>query len=369
MVKSRSIYAASAIAISFSNVQGFQTTTRITWRSKSSSTSECKGFSATKILQAATVGSSVDGLTPVKLLGKKSEISKEEKLGVMPDLDGVAFSGLKGKALSIRPSDIPSFATLKKIVPEDCFKPDTATSFGYLSISLAATAFCTAIGVQLESLIGLSAWAIPVWAAYSAVTGTVAMGLWVLAHECGHGAFSQKKDVNDAVGFLLHSALLVPYFSWQHTHAVHHRYTNDMERGETHVPESENSGIKSEEGRSFMIKQFGEDRGLKVWGGIQGFLHLVIGWPAYLLIGATGGSRGITNHFWPEPLFGTKPIDGVDELFPGRWKQKVIESDVGIAAVAGMLLSWGVCRGFGEVMAFYGGPLLVVNMWLVLYTW
>jgi len=24
------------------------------------------------------------------------------------------------------------------------------------------------------------------------VTGTVAMGLWVLAHECGHGAFSKK---------------------------------------------------------------------------------------------------------------------------------------------------------------------------------
>lgn len=26
---------------------------------------------------------------------------------------------------------------------------------------------------------------LPFWAAYSAVTGTVAMGLWVLAHEAG----------------------------------------------------------------------------------------------------------------------------------------------------------------------------------------
>ena len=38
------------------------------------------------------------------------------------------------------------------------------------------------------------------WSVYAWVMGTVATGLWVIAHECGHGAFSVSKGVNDAVG-------------------------------------------------------------------------------------------------------------------------------------------------------------------------
>merc|ERR1712157_407096 len=63
-------------------------------------------------------------------------------------------------------------------------------------------------------------------------------------------------------------------------------------------------------------------------GALQCFLHLVIGWPAYLMIG-----------------------------------------DIGIAAVVGGLIAWTACNGFAQVMALYGGPLLVINAWLVIYTW
>ena len=44
-------------------------------------------------------------------------------------------------------------------------------------------------------------------------------GIWVLAHEAGHSAFSPQVWVNDAVGWFFHSLLLVPYFSWKYTHA------------------------------------------------------------------------------------------------------------------------------------------------------
>ena len=53
----------------------------------------------------------------------------------------------------------------------------------------------------------------------------------VVAHECGHGAFSNNLLVQDTVGYILHSALLVPYFSWQRSHAVHHSRTNHLEEG------------------------------------------------------------------------------------------------------------------------------------------
>ena len=44
-------------------------------------------------------------------------------------------------------------------------------------------------------------------------------GVWVLAHEAGHSAFSPQLWVNDLVGWTFHSLLLVPYFSWKFTHA------------------------------------------------------------------------------------------------------------------------------------------------------
>lgn len=56
--------------------------------------------------------------------------------------------------------------------------------------------------------------ALPLWLIYAAIEGTIATGLWVLGHECGHQAFSDSALANDLLGFILHTPLLVPYFSW-----------------------------------------------------------------------------------------------------------------------------------------------------------
>jgi len=286
------------------------------------------------------------------------------------DLRGVALSGLEGKALHLKSSDFPKAGEVRAALPKDCFRPDTKTSLSYLSVSLIGTAICTAFGIaSLRFLPPSNIVTLPFWAAYSGVTGTVAMGLWVLAHECGHGAFSKNKTIQDTVGYLIHSVMLVPYYSWQRSHAVHHKYTNHMELGETHVPEilvSKTEGSWS--ARNNVVKLFGKKIGLTLWGGLQAFLHLVIGWPAYLMIGASGGeARGLTNHFWPNPL--TTPRLPKMELFPGIWKNKVLRSGVGVAASLAAVAGWAKWKGLAQVMALYGGPLLVVNAWLVIYTW
>lgn len=46
-----------------------------------------------------------------------------------------------------------------------------------------------------------------IWALYTFFTGLFATGLWVIAHECGHQAFSESKMVNNTVGWILHSGL------------------------------------------------------------------------------------------------------------------------------------------------------------------
>ena len=86
------------------------------------------------------------------------------------------------------------------------------------------------------------------------------------------------------------------------------------------------------------------------------------------MFGATGGpSRGVTSHFFPHPPFSTG--EQKTDLFPGKWKKKVWLSDVGIVAMVGVLAAWVSKAGAARVAALYGGPLMVVNAWLVLITW
>lgn len=249
----------------------------------------------------------------------------------------------------------PTRAEVIAEIPKECFEPSALRSMGYLVLSASLTALTVAVG---KALIPLAWWTLPAWALYSAVCGTVATGLWVIAHECGHGAFSKSKSLNDAVGYVLHSIFLVPYFSWQRSHAVHHANTNHMERGQTHVPKILGRGSSRE--RLFRKLSRGQ------FGALIAFVHLVIGWPAYLIAGVTSGPRfGTTNHFWPYKPFNSGELD----LFPGRWKSKVIQSAIGVFGVLGLLAWWASKAGVAEVLALYWGPYLVVNFWLVAITW
>lgn len=180
---------------------------------------------------------------------------------------------------------------------------------------------------------------------------------WVVAHECGHGAFSDNRFLQDAVGYVFHSLLLVPYFSWQRSHAVHHARTNHLTEGETHCPYTADS--RSGQVNVSVLKAIGRAG----FTAMQLVTHLLLGWPAYILWGATGGSsRGVTNHFWP-----TAPFS--EALWPGAWKGKVWKSDVGIVATLGLLAFWASQTSAATVAALYFGPYLVTNAWLVLYTW
>lgn len=250
---------------------------------------------------------------------------------------------------------VPNMSEIRDVIPEDCFESSLATSMRHAVVSVALT---VGTGV-LAALFLPMTWAwLPVWLLYAVVCGTFACGVWVVAHECGHGAFTKHGKVQDTVGFVLHSALLVPYFSWQRSHGVHHAKTNHLNQGETHVPKAANSdaGVRAVATR----RRLGDRAHTAFTVGSR----LLVGWPAYLVAGATGGtSRGVTNHFWPFAPFET-------DLFPARWRAKVLASAVGVLAVVGLLAGWAVAAGsLVPVLALYVGPYLVCNAWLVAYTW
>ncbi len=250
---------------------------------------------------------------------------------------------------------LPTRGDVRSAIPAECFELSLPRALMHLAISMALVVGLVAGAAALLPMTWM--W-LPVWVLYAAATGTAGTGLWVLAHECGHGAFARNKVLQDTVGFTLHSALLVPYYSWQRSHALHHAKTNHMDEGETHVPARTTDGGGQSD--AAMRDRLGPD----AFTFLRIARTLVMGWPSYLLAGATGGPvRGRTNHFWPIAPFES-------DLFPPRWRARVWASAAGVLAVLAGLVAWAVAAGsVVPVLLLYVGPYLVVNMWLVGYTW
>ncbi len=244
---------------------------------------------------------------------------------------------------------------IRAAIPNECFERSLTRSLAYTAMSLALTG---ATGLAAWQLLPLTwAWS-PLWVAYAVVAGTFAVGAWVVAHECGHGAFCENDRVQNTVGLVLHSALLVPYFSWQRSHAVHHANTNHVVLGETHVPPR----VETPSGSRMLATR--AHMGRRTHASLTLVTRLIFGWPAYMIAGTTGGpDRGATNHFWPWAPFS-------NALFPRRWTKRVLISSLGVLTTLAVLTAWAVAAGSViPVLALYVGPYLVTNAWIVAYTW
>ena len=222
------------------------------------------------------------------------------------------------------------------------------------------------VGLSLLALgtgtrIPLSAAASPLWLLYGVITGTIAMGCWVIAHECGHHAFHPNRRIEGIVGFVLHSILLVPYYSWAHSHAVHHAHCNHLEQGETHVPARATSPV----GKA--TERLKRTLNPTIFGIISLFNHLIIGWQLYLFFGASGGENygTPTSHFWNFK----RCSHGKRRLFPHSFGKWMVRSNLGLLAMVALLFIASMQFSLSRVFCVYGLPYMVINMWLTTYTW
>lgn len=278
----------------------------------------------------------------------------------------------------------PDF-TIKELlasIPSHCFERSAIKSFTYVIWDLFLSSVLIYLASFIDTKFGASGSIInghlgrlvsfAAWALYAYSIGLVWTGIWVIAHECGHQSFSTSKTLNNAVGWVLHSALLVPYHSWRITHSQHHAATGHMSRDQVFVPKTrtqrgvkplpENATKRERDGaldHSLYEKMDDLLEDAPIYSLINLTIQQLLGWPAYILMNASGQRRypSWTNHFNPQAI-----------MFDKRHRSQVLLSDLGIGIMFSILFLIGLRTSFLTVFKYYVVPYFWVNHWLVLIT-
>ncbi|KAI0827027.1 fatty acid desaturase-domain-containing protein [Trametes gibbosa] len=271
---------------------------------------------------------------------------------------------------------------LLSVIPSHCYERSTLRSLSYVVMDLTIIVSFCKLAYVVDALVTPKHITLPYsflypiarfvpWAVYSFIAGLFGFGLWSIGHECGHYAFSQYKWVNDVVGFVLHSAMGVPFFTWRYSHAKHHAATSHMTREEAYVPRTRSQlGLPAfnptQEDR--LGSQVSSEVQQELWEAIgdspigamlTSFAYLTLGWPAYILMN-TGGQVHYpknTNHIDPSSI-----------MFKPEQYFLIMVSNVGLllwlATIGASISYWG----FYEVFRTYLVPYLWINHWLILIT-
>jgi acyl-lipid omega-6 desaturase (Delta-12 desaturase) len=74
--------------------------------------------------------------------------------------------------------------------------------------------------------------ALPYWVTLllSIPAGGLLVRTFIIMHDCSHGSFFPKRKANEIVGWITGVLTLTPYAQWQHSHALHHASSGDLER-------------------------------------------------------------------------------------------------------------------------------------------
>ena len=59
--------------------------------------------------------------------------------------------------------------------------------------------------------------------------GAFLLRLFLIQHDCGHGAFFRRQASNDWLGRILGVLTLTPYDYWRRSHAIHHASTGNLD--------------------------------------------------------------------------------------------------------------------------------------------
>jgi acyl-lipid omega-6 desaturase (Delta-12 desaturase) len=78
----------------------------------------------------------------------------------------------------------------------------------------------------------LVAWLVSPWLslALALPAGALVVRIFIIQHDCGHGAFFRSRAANDWLGRACSLFTLTPYANWRRQHANHHAVWNNLDR-------------------------------------------------------------------------------------------------------------------------------------------
>ncbi|BAZ05021.1 fatty acid desaturase [Calothrix sp. NIES-3974] len=218
---------------------------------------------------------------------------------------------------------------IKAVIPAECFQPNLGKSFFFFGRDVVTIAALYLLAYKLDSWLFF-----PI---FWLMQGTMFWALFVVGHDCGHQSFSQHKWLNDLMGHICHTPILVPYHGWRISHRTHHKNHGHIDNDESWYPVSES--------------QYQEMDWIQKIGRYYLFLFA---YPVYLFQRSPNKTG---SHFSPSsPLF--KPSE--------KWD--VITSTTLWIAMVGLLGFFTYQWGWMWLIKYYLGPYVVFIVWLDLVT-
>jgi omega-6 fatty acid desaturase (delta-12 desaturase) len=267
---------------------------------------------------------------------------------------------------------IPNYSIndVREAIPAHCYERSAWRGLSYVARDIAclAATFCIFHYLVTPERVPSLALRAILWGLYTFLQGLFGTGLWVLAHECGHQSFSTSKYLNDTVGWICHSALLVPYFSWKISHGKHHKATGHLERDMVFVPRTREQYAAHIGQHSHELSELVQDAPLVTFFNL--LQQQLGGWPMYLTTNVTGHDfhhrqregrgHGRRNGF----LKGVNHFNPSSPLYEAKDEHLILLSDLGLAITITVLALVGYRWGWSNLAVWYGLPYLWVNHWL-----
>ncbi|KAG7692321.1 hypothetical protein KL933_000806 [Ogataea haglerorum] len=251
-----------------------------------------------------------------------------------------------------------TFKQVLDAIPKHCFQKSLPYSLHFVARDILAMAAIGWVGTTYIPLVQSQALRFVLYSLQSFGIGLFGFGLWILAHECGHGAFSNYPRVNDFVGWVLHSYCGVPYFSWKFSHAKHHQHTGNLQKDTVFIPWKKAELLEQSEHDDIfeivhdtpiysIIKLIGQQL-----GGLQ----------LYLATNATGQP----HPGWSK--LGKSHYNPNSPVFDPEHYWYILLSDLGLGLVATGVYFWYKQFGLLNMAVNWFVPWLWVNHWLVFVT-
>lgn len=230
-----------------------------------------------------------------------------------------------------RAADLPfTLQDVREAIPPQCFEPSTWRSLAYFFWDIGIIAALYGIAIYLNA-----GWFFPI---FWFLQGTMFWALFVVGHDCGHGSFSKYKWLNNLIGHLSHTPILVPFHGWRISHRTHHANTGNLDTDESWYPINES---KYDE--------------MNAPEKLVRFTFLLLAYPIYLFK-RSPGRKG--SHFLPS-----------SGLFRPSEKWDVLTSTFSCGAMIAGLVGVGFYFGWLNLINYYVIPYLIFVVWLDLVTY